>query len=117
MLQCYILFNINFRSSLIYNTSARHERHECDTSDTCATQVRHESYMNDTSATRVKNFFLITTRVKTYFHTLIFTLWQVKDYKEGNGNVSFPCQNAFQKCTTNTKLFNGKSYIKKYTRL
>ena len=30
-----------FRSSLIYNTSARHERHEYDTSDTNATRVRH----------------------------------------------------------------------------
>ena len=43
-------------SSLIYNTSARHERHECDTSDTSVTQVRYECYTNDTSATRVKNF-------------------------------------------------------------
>ena len=33
-------------------------------------------------------------------------------------NVSFPCQNAFKKCTTKTGLCNGKSYIKKlYTRL
>ena len=32
--------------------------------------------------------------------------------------VSFPCQNTFKKCTTKTKLFNGKSYIKKlYTKL
>ena len=37
-------------SSLIYNTSARHERHECDTSATLVTRVRHEC---DTSATRV----------------------------------------------------------------
>ena len=28
------------RSSIIYNTSARHEWHECDTSDTNATRVR-----------------------------------------------------------------------------
>ena len=40
-------------SSLIYNTSARHEQHECDTSETWATRVRHKC---DTSATR-------TTRV------------------------------------------------------
>ena len=101
------------KSSLIYNMSARHERHECDTSATQTTRVLHEW----------KVLILITTRVKTYFHTLKFTIWQVKDYKESNnfipfGNVSFPCQNASKKCTTETKLFNGKSYIKKlYTRL
>ena len=34
------------------------------------------------------------------------------------GNVSFPCQNAFKKCTIKIKLFNGKSYIKElYTIL
>ena len=43
-------------SSLIYNMSARHERHECNTSETRTTQVRHECYTNDTSPTRVKNF-------------------------------------------------------------
>ena len=53
------------RSSLIYNTSPRHERHECDTSGTSeirATRVlheRHEYYTNDTSTTR-------TTRVKNF---------------------------------------------------
>ena len=66
-------FNIFQWSSLIYNTSARHERHECDTSDTSetretrmrhkcdtsatrTTRVRHECYTNDRGATRVKNF-------------------------------------------------------------
>ena len=58
---------ITIRSSLIYNTSARHERnewdtsatqaaraqHEWDLSHTSATQVRHERYTNDTSATRL----------------------------------------------------------------
>ena len=60
-------------SSLICNTSARHERHECNTS---ATRVRHECYNNDTNAIRVlherhelKMLNLITARVKTYFHT------------------------------------------------
>ena len=38
------------KSSLIYNTSARHERHECNTS---ATRERHEQHKSDTSATRV----------------------------------------------------------------
>ena len=54
-------------SSLIYSTSARNERHKCntsatlatrvrhewDTSDTIAAQVGHDCYTNDTSATPV----------------------------------------------------------------
>ena len=75
-------------------TRVRHKQNECSTS---ATRVRHECYTND-------------------------TMWQVKDYKEWNdfilstifGNASFPCQNAFYKCTTKTGLCNGKSYIKKF---
>ena len=71
----HIWLHIWQQSSLIYNTSARHERRECnkcntnmrrvirvqhewDTSDTNATRmtrVRHEYYTSDTSATRVKN--------------------------------------------------------------
>ena len=50
----------------------------------------------------------------------------MKDYKERNNfilsttfaNTSFPCQNAFRKCTTKTGLCNGKRHVKKlYTRL
>ena len=37
-------------------TRVRHKRHKCDSSETRATQMRHERYKNDTSATRVKNF-------------------------------------------------------------
>ena len=65
--------NTCFRSSLFYNTGARHELHECDTSNLNVATVRHkrhewdtsekwvlherhEYYLNDTSATRVKNF-------------------------------------------------------------
>ena len=62
--------NISIGSSLIYNTSARQERHECDTSDTGdtrATQVRYECYTNDTSATTVKNLILIATSSKNIF--------------------------------------------------
>ena len=71
-------------------------RHECDTS---VPPVLHD----DTSATRVKILILITTLVKTYFHTLIFTLLygKRKTAKRGTisfkelpfGNPSFPCQN------------------------
>ena len=39
-------------SSLFYNTSARHRRHECDTNDTSATWVRHERHEWNTSETR-----------------------------------------------------------------
>ena len=65
----------------MYNTNARHEQHECDTSDTNATQVRSKC---DTSQ---KIWILITTRVKTYFHIPIFTIWEVKDYKERNNLI------------------------------
>ena len=41
------------RSSLIYNTSARHDRHECNTIAILAIQVRHERHECDTSATRL----------------------------------------------------------------
>ena len=92
-------------------------------SETRATRVLHERYECDTSE---KNLILITARVKKYYHIPIFTIWQVKDYKEWNnfilsttfGNASFPCQNAIKKFTTKTGLCNGKSYIKKLcTRL
>ena len=50
----------------------------------------------------------------------------MKDYKEWNnfiqevpsGNVSFPYQNTFEKCTTKLNFVKDKSYVKKlYTRL
>ena len=98
-------------------------RQECDTSNTSATRVPDT---NDTSATRVKNFDFVTTRVKIYFHTLYLLYGKWKSIRRETisfwdllfGNVYFPCQNAFKKCITKTKLFNEKSYIKKfYTRL
>ena len=109
------------RSSLIYKTSARHKRHECQRSD-CnpnaiwATRVRREQHECNTSAarvlhewheynmsatrkTRVRNEYkiliLITTWAKTYFHTPIFTIWQVKDYKKRN---NFILRTTFWKC-------------------
>ena len=108
-------------SSLIYNecqTRATRMQHEWDTSDTSAPWVLHERHECDTSE---KTLILITTRVKPYFHIPIFTIWQVKDYKERNnfilsttfGNASFPCQNVFQKFNTKSELCNGKSYNKK----
>ena len=113
----WVNFWVSVGSSLIYNTSARHEPHECDTSDKNATRLRHESDTSDTSETGVQQecntsatqvlherhecdtseafLILITTRVKTYFHTLILTLWQVKDYKERN---NFILRTTFWKC-------------------
>ena len=68
--------------SLIYNASARHEQHECDTSDTNATWVRHKRHewnTSDTSATQTtkvwhewKILILITTEVKTFSHAYIY---------------------------------------------
>ena len=124
LLICDSYMSIRFvslkQSSLIYKMSARHERRECDSSDTnaiwvrhewdksntCAIQVPHECYTNDTSDTRVlherhecdtseKFWFWLTTRVKTCFHILIFTIWQVKDYKERN---KFILRTTFWKC-------------------
>ena len=93
----FFIKDIFIRSSLIYNASARQERHECDTSDTSATVVQHKAtlttrvchgcYMNDKSAARVKNFDFVTASVKTFFHTLIFTIWQMRDYKEMNNFI------------------------------
>ena len=115
-------------SSLICNTSARHERHECNTSATLATRVRHERhecYTNDMSATRVKNFDFDNDTGKNIFsHSYIYYL-QVKHYKERN---SFILTTTFWKCLVSMpkrhlksapqKRFIGKSYIKKlYTRL
>ena len=43
------------RSSLIYNTSARHKQDEHDTNVALATRVRHEPHECDTSVTRVRH--------------------------------------------------------------
>ena len=60
-------------SSLIYNMSAPHERHECNTSETRTTHVRHECYTNDTSSTRVKNFNFDSDAGKNiYSHPYIY---------------------------------------------
>ena len=51
-------------SSLIWNTSARHERHERHKYDTSATQKRHEQHECDTSAAQ-------TTQIRHEWETLI----------------------------------------------
>ena len=79
-------------SSLIYNTSIRHERHECDTIATRTIQVRHES----------KILILIMALVKMCFHTPTFTIWQLKDYMERNNfilrTILWKCLFAIPKC-------------------
>ena len=83
-------------SSLIYNTSARHKRHECNTSRTLATRVRQEEhecntsatqttrvsqecYTNDASATRVKNFGIRNYTSKNII-LLHFIYYMASDY-------------------------------------
>ena len=86
-------------SSLIFNTSVRHEQQECDTS---ASRLLHEWHEYDTSAKRTvwvrhewQILVLITTQIKTCCHTPIFTIWQVKDYKQRN---NFILRTTFWKC-------------------
>ena len=115
-------FHKCIRSSLFYNTQVS------DTSDTSATRtvwVRRECYTNDTSAIRVKKFdFDNNTSENIYFSHPCISKWEITRKRTISfselafGNVSFPCQNAFEKCKTKTELCNGKSYIiKLYTRL
>ena len=129
-------------SSLFYNTSARHERHECDTNDTSATRVRlqrhkcetttrvlhkpHECYTNDTSATRVKIFDFDNDKVENIFsqpyssYTANERLQGEKQFHSKNYLLEMPRPHAKMrlKSAPYYKLCNGKSYIKKlYTRL
>ena len=60
------------RFSPFYNMSARHEQHECDTSETQATRVQRECYTNNTSATRVKYFDFDKDTSKNIFFTPIY---------------------------------------------
>ena len=106
-------------------------QHECDTSDTMrhecdtsVTQVLHERHECDTS----ENVDFDNGTSKNIFSNpyIYFTIWKNKDCKERNNFilrttfwkslVSMP--KSFKKCTTKTKLFNGKSCIKTlYIRL
>ena len=85
--------NTEIWSSLFYNISVRHERHECDVNKTRATKlwrechtiatrttrVQHVCYTNGTGAARAKNFDFDNN---TSFHTLILGIWQMKDHKK-----------------------------------
>ena len=135
------------RSSLIYNKSTRHKRHECDTSDTnatlvwhewdkndtSATQVQHECCTNNTSATRVLHerhkcdmseqiLILITTQVKNN-PILQETSERLQGEEQFHSKYYlWKCLIPMPKCVWKVHhknwLCNGKSYIKKlYTKL
>ena len=94
-------------SSLFYNTTARHERCECNANGTTSTRVQHEQnecntsetwatwvrYKCDTSATRVqykcnksatrvKNFDFDNSTSKNTFSQPILAIWQMENCKE-----------------------------------
>ena len=75
-------------------TRMQYERHEWDN----ATRAQSECWTNKTSAARVlherhecdtseKILILITTRLKTYFHSPYICYMQLKDYKERNNFI------------------------------
>ena len=108
----FILYDLVYFTTRVPDTSdtsathmkrVRQEWCKCYTS---ATSVLHEN----TSVKRVPHeqlkcdtwenvLILVTTQVKTYFHTHIFTMWQVKDYKARNSfilrtTLEMPCCHA-----------------------
>ena len=94
---CHLLVKGSFirrRSSLLYNTSARHEWYESYTNDT----VRCECNTNDTSATQVENLdFDNDTSENIFLHPYISYLakLQMRDNKERN---NFIPRTIFWKC-------------------
>ena len=105
-------------------TRLRHDRHECNTSETQTTWVHYKYDTSVTQTTQVQQEWKIlifaTKRVKTHF---LIPIWRMKDYKERN---SFILKTTFRKCiipmpkcvwkgTTKTELCNRKRYIKKYS--
>ena len=72
-------------------TRATRMQHECNTSNASAMQVWHEYNTSATQMTQVRHewkvLILITTLVETYFHTLLFTIWQVKGCKDRNNFI------------------------------
>ena len=83
-----VLCLIYLRSSLIYNTSARHERHKCDTSDTNATRKGHEQHECDTSATRVlhERHECDTSATRT---TRVRHEWKIFDFDSNTSKTMF----------------------------
>ena len=82
------------------DTSATGMQQECNTNERQrVTWVQHTCDMSPARTTRLRHkwkiLILITTRVKTYFHTPILTICQMKDYLEKNNFIS---RTTFWKC-------------------
>ena len=99
------------KSSPIYNTSDRHEQHECHTSVTQATRVRHE---RDTSHTPASENFDFDNDMSgnIFSHSYIYYManerlqgeTQFCSRKLPSRNALFPWQNAFKKRATHYKI-------------
>ena len=98
-------------SSLIYNTSARHERHEFNTSAERATRVQHECHTNGTCTTLVKNFDFDNDTSENIFWNPCIYYRQVKDYKERN---NFVLRTTFWKCHVPMPKFVWKVHRKNW---
>ena len=102
------------------DNNATRVQHKCGTSATRTTRVRHKCYTNDTSE---KTFDFDNYGSKNMFHIPIFTIWQVKDYKERSNfilsttfkNASFAYQNEFEKCPQKLEFLMVRAISKSYT--
>ena len=95
------------------------KRNQRDSNNTSAWQVLHEQQACDKSATRTtqvrymwKIFLLITTRLKTCFHTPILAIWRMKEYKERN---NFIPKATFCKCLVPMSKCVSKVHYKNWT--
>ena len=98
-------------------TRATQMEQECDINVTSARQVtratwvRQECYTNNTNATWVRLLILITTQVKIYFHTPMWAIWEMKDYKERN---NFILRTNFWKCPVSMPKYIWKEHHKNW---
>ena len=118
---------VKYRSSLFHKTSAKHERHECDTNNMSATrmlQERHECNKSAKRTTRVRNewkiLILITTRIKTYFHNPILYIANERFQAEGHFNfknylLTMPCSHAKMSAPQQLNFVMRKTISKSYT--
>ena len=92
-------------------TRVRLKRNECDSNNASAWRVLHEQQQCNKTATRTtqvrykwKIFLLITTRLKTCFHTPILAIWRMKENKERNnfilGATFWKCLVPMSKCVS-----------------
>ena len=109
--------------SLFYNMSARHERHDCDTSDTSATQVCNERHDCDTSETRVTRVrckcdtsATRTTRVRHECYTSGTSATRVKNFYFDNDTSENIFSHPYTSYMANERLkreekFHSKNYL------